>query len=72
MKGAKMANIIIVIVLIVLVGAAGFYIVKEKKKGSKCIGCPNSGCCNLQNCKSDKQLIALFFIVIINQVPGIY
>ena len=49
-----MANIIIVIVLIVLVGAAGFYIVKEKKKDSKCIGCPNSGCCNLKNCKSDK------------------
>lgn len=49
-----MANIIIVIVLIILVGAAIFYIVKEKKKGSKCIGCPNSGCCNLKNCKSDK------------------
>lgn len=49
-----MANIIIVIVLIVLVGAAGFYIVKEKKKGSKCIGCPNSDCCNFKNCKSDK------------------
>ena len=28
--------------------------VKEKKKGSKCIGCPNSGCCNLKNCESDK------------------
>ena len=67
-----MANIIIVIVLIVLVGAAVFYIVKEKKKGSKCIGCPNSGCCNLKTCKSDKWLIASFFIVIIIQVSGKY
>lgn len=49
-----MANVLIVIILLVLVGTAIFYIVKEKKKGRKCIGCPSSGCCNLKNCKSDK------------------
>ena len=49
-----MANLIIVLILIVMVGAEVFYIEKEKKKGTKCIGCPNSGCCNLKNCESDK------------------
>lgn len=42
-KEIKMENIIIVAVLSVLVGAAVFYILKEKKKGKKCIGCPYSG-----------------------------
>lgn len=38
-----MQNIIIISVLVIVVGAAIFYIVKEKKKGKKCIGCPYSG-----------------------------
>ena len=40
-----MDNIIVAIVLLVIVGAAIFYIVKEKKKGTVCIGCPNAGSC---------------------------
>ena len=38
-----MQNIIIISVLVIVVGAAIFYIVKEKRKGKKCIGCPYSG-----------------------------
>ncbi|MBQ8281396.1 MAG: hypothetical protein IJZ25_03230 [Lachnospiraceae bacterium] len=34
---------ILLIVLIVIIGAAVAYIVKSKKSGVKCIGCP-SGC----------------------------
>ena len=40
-----MANIIAVIILLILIGSAVAYIVKEKKKGVKCIGCPAGGNC---------------------------
>ena len=40
-----MANVIIVIILLILVGAASAYIVKAKKSGVKCIGCPSGGTC---------------------------
>ena len=40
-----MANFIIVAIIIIIVAAAITYIVKEKKKGTKCIGCPSAGAC---------------------------
>ena len=40
-----MANVIAVLVLAVLVGSASAYIIKEKKNGVKCIGCPAGGSC---------------------------
>lgn len=40
------ANMIVILVLAVLVGWAVSYIVKEKKKGTRCIGCPSAGCCS--------------------------
>jgi len=39
------ATIIAVIALILIVFGAVTYIVKEKKKGNKCIGCPYAGSC---------------------------
>lgn len=49
-----MADIIIALVLLSIVGAAVFYIVKEKKKGTKCIGCPMAGECKHKgNCHAD-------------------
>lgn len=44
-----MANIIVIAVVLVMIGAAIAYIVKEKKKGVKCIGCPAAGSCS-HNC----------------------
>lgn len=44
-----MADLIVVVVLLLIVGAATVYIVKAKKKGVKCIGCPAGG-----NCSSKK------------------
>ncbi len=38
-----MENFVIIATLLILVGGAVFYILKEKKKGRKCIGCPYSG-----------------------------
>lgn len=40
-----MADIIVVGIILVIVGAAVAYIVKAKKSGAKCIGCPASGNC---------------------------
>lgn len=40
-----MADLIIVGVLLVLVGAAVAYIIKAKRNGAKCIGCPAGGNC---------------------------
>jgi len=39
------ADVIIILIIIACVAAAIAYIVKEKKKGIKCIGCPESGTC---------------------------
>ena len=39
----NMKDIIAIAILIVIIGAAVAYIVKAKKNGAKCIGCP-SGC----------------------------
>lgn len=35
-----MTNFIVILVLLVIVGAAIATIIREKKKGVKCIGCP--------------------------------
>lgn len=40
-----MINIIVIAVLLVIVGASVSYIIKEKKRGVTCIGCPHAGTC---------------------------
>lgn len=45
-----MENLIIIGILVMLVGTAVFYIRKEKKKGTRCIGCPSAGCCSGRGC----------------------
>lgn len=40
-----MVDFIIVAVLVVIIGAAAAYLVKAKKSGAKCIGCPAGGEC---------------------------
>ncbi len=39
-----MENIIIAALLVCIVGAILIYIRKSKKRGVKCIGCPNKNC----------------------------
>lgn len=39
-----MVNVIAVVVLLAIVVLAARYVIKAKKKGRKCIGCPD-GCC---------------------------
>lgn len=44
-----LADIIVGAIIVVIVGLAIAYIVKSKKSGAKCIGCPAAG-----NCSSNK------------------
>ena len=48
-----MENFIIIAILLVIIGLAIWYIVRAKKKGQKCIGCPYNGsdnsCCCCKN-----------------------
>lgn len=40
-----MTDIILVLVIAVIVGGAIVYIRKEKKRGVRCVGCPDGGTC---------------------------
>ena len=44
-----MADLLVVVLLLGVIGAAIAYIIKEKKKGVKCIGCSAAGSCS-HNC----------------------
>lgn len=55
-----MVDFMIVGILLVAIGAAVAYIIKQKKKGVRCIGCPSSGQCSGNcttqcGCKSEKK-----------------
>ena len=51
-----MVDFMITAVLLIVVGAAVIYIVKAKKSGKKCIGCPHADSCGksggCSGCKS--------------------
>ncbi len=40
-----MVDFIIVLIILLIVGVAVAYIVREKKRGVKCVGCPSGGIC---------------------------
>lgn len=44
-----MENIIAAVVILAIVVLAARHIIKAKKNGQKCIGCPDSGCCSKKN-----------------------
>ncbi len=41
-----LVNVIATLIIVAIVGAACYYIYKEKKKGTRCIGCPMAGNCS--------------------------
>ncbi len=49
-----MINYTIIGIIALVIGAVIFYLVKEKKKGVKCIGCPYAKQCGGQ-CASQKK-----------------
>lgn len=44
-----MTDLIVVGIILIIIGAAVAYIVKAKKRGVKCIGCPAGGNCPGKN-----------------------
>ena len=40
-----MADVLVILVILAIVASSICYIVKEKKKGHACIGCPNASKC---------------------------
>ena len=40
-----MENFIIITLLVLIIGSAVLYVLKQRKKGVKCIGCPNGKNC---------------------------
>lgn len=47
-----MADVIVIIIVLLLVGLAVGTLIREKKKGIRCIGCPLAGTCAKKNqCK---------------------
>ena len=41
-----MVDILVIVAILALLSGAGLYIYRSKKKGRKCIGCPDSGACS--------------------------
>ena len=45
-----MENYIIGAVILLIIGGAVWYVIKAKKGGKKCIGCPSGGNCDKCGC----------------------
>lgn len=43
-------KIIAIVSIVLIVGGALAYIIKAKKSGQKCIGCPHAKTCNASKC----------------------
>ena len=41
----QLGDIIVLVLIALIIGGATAYIIKAKKSGKKCIGCPDSGSC---------------------------
>ena len=41
-----MTDILFALIILAIVGGAVAYVVREKKKGTRCIGCPMAGKCS--------------------------
>ena len=53
-----LTDIIVLLVIALAVGGAVFYIVRAKRRGQKCVGCPYAkeceGCCSSQQKQIEK------------------
>lgn len=50
-----MIDILIAIVILVIIGSIVWYLIRAKKRGDKCIGCPyGKQCVNKSNCDCKK------------------
>ena len=42
-------DIIVIAIIVLIIGGASAYIIKAKKSGKKCIGCPDGCSCNTKS-----------------------
>ena len=47
----ELVDVIVIAVIVLVIGAAVAYIIKQKRSGKKCIGCPDSASCS-GNCSA--------------------
>ena len=59
-----MENIIAVLVLAVLIGGAAAYLVRAKRSGVKCVGCPAGGNCSSRHKKKKKKRLFLAVVYV--------
>ena len=56
--GGILVNVIAVAVILIIVGGAVFYLVRAKRRGQKCVGCPYAkqcgGACSCKTEGNDK------------------
>lgn len=50
-----MENLIIIGLLLIILSLAVFYIVRAKKRGQKCIGCPYAKNCSSKDCNDPNE-----------------
>lgn len=48
-----MADIIILVIIVIAIALAVGYIIKAKRSGKKCIGCPYSDSCTKKGCNKE-------------------
>lgn len=46
-----LTDIIVIIAIVLIVGGASFYIIRAKRRGQRCIGCPDAKTCS-GNCSA--------------------
>ena len=59
----EFSDLIVLAVILLIVGGALFYVIRQKKKGVHCIGCPDAktcsaakgGCCHCEPTKKNKE-----------------
>lgn len=51
-----MTDIIVLAVIAAIVCAAAAYVIKAKKSGAKCIGCPSGGNCHSHNAAKNSEV----------------
>ena len=45
-----MSDFIIIVVLLAVLGTAAAYVIRSKKNGAKCVGCPHAKTCGAAKC----------------------
>lgn len=50
-----MIDLIVIIILVIVIGSAVGYIIKQKKRGVKCIGCPAGATCGKKQCNCQSE-----------------